>query len=112
MDYIQFSFGPRKQQLLLHGETVAAHEKCGRARSKRGTRKSKPLVNGTIVAKTPKEGYEFYVKDGHPFPALTKAIVIMKRKRSFTVSSSKQMVLEIKGKDANDGIPSIPPKVG
>ncbi|KAK6130791.1 hypothetical protein DH2020_035456 [Rehmannia glutinosa] len=37
------------------------------------------LVDGTIVAKTPEEGVEFYVKDGHFCPALAKALKTMKR---------------------------------
>ncbi|PPE02257.1 hypothetical protein GOBAR_DD00716 [Gossypium barbadense] len=66
------------------------------------------------LQKPPKN--EFYVKDGHLFPALTKAIVTVKREEKkvklIVEPNSKQMLLEIKGKDANDGFPSIPPKVG
>ncbi|PKI72460.1 hypothetical protein CRG98_007127 [Punica granatum] len=37
------------------------------------------LLDGTIVWETPEEGIEFYVKDGHLCPALSKAIMTMKR---------------------------------
>ncbi|PIA29456.1 hypothetical protein AQUCO_06000064v1 [Aquilegia coerulea] len=37
------------------------------------------LDDGTVIAKTPEEGVEFYVKDGHFCPGLPKALKTMKR---------------------------------
>lgn len=37
------------------------------------------LGDGTMVAKTPEEGVEFYLKDGHFCPALSKTILTMKK---------------------------------
>lgn len=67
------------------------------------------LAGGTIVAKTPEEGYEFYVKDGHLFPALTKAIVTMKRGEKVKLIVQPKYAFGDKGKEATDGFPSIPP---
>ncbi|GMI91081.1 rotamase FKBP 1, FK506 BINDING PROTEIN 62 [Hibiscus trionum] len=67
------------------------------------------LVDGTIVAKPPEEGYEFYVKDGHLCSALTKAIVTMKRGEKVKLIVQPKYAFGEKGKDATDGFPSIPP---
>ncbi|KAE8715630.1 Peptidyl-prolyl cis-trans isomerase FKBP65 [Hibiscus syriacus] len=67
------------------------------------------LVDGTIVAKTPEEGNEFYVKDGHLCSALTKAIVTMKRGEKVKLIVQPKYAFGEKGKDATDGFPSITP---
>ncbi|KAK9270239.1 hypothetical protein L1049_025816 [Liquidambar formosana] len=63
------------------------------------------LVDGTIVAKTPEEGTEFYVKDGHFCPALPKAIKTMKRgekeKAPWQVSNHEK--IEAAGRKKEEG---------
>ncbi|KAE8682803.1 Peptidyl-prolyl cis-trans isomerase FKBP65 [Hibiscus syriacus] len=67
------------------------------------------LVDGTIVAKTPEEGYEFYVKDGHFCSALTKTTVTMKRGEKVKLIVQPKYAFGEKGKDTTDGFPSITP---
>ncbi|KAK6277642.1 hypothetical protein POUND7_017965 [Theobroma cacao] len=67
------------------------------------------LVDGTIVAKTPAEGNEFYVKDGHLCSALTKAILTMKRGEKVTLIVQPKYAFGEKGRDATDGFPAVPP---
>lgn len=67
------------------------------------------LVDGTIVAKTPEEGLEFYVKDGHLFPALPKAIKTMKRGEKVQLSVQPNYAFGEEGRVADDGFPAVPP---
>ncbi|KAL8126976.1 hypothetical protein AgCh_014045 [Apium graveolens] len=53
------------------------------------------LADGTLLAKTPEEGVEFYVNDGHLCPALAKAIKTMNR--------GEMVNLEVKPKYAYQG---------
>lgn len=67
------------------------------------------LPDGTVVAKTPEEGIEFHVKDGHLCPALSKAIITMKRGEKIKLIVQPQYAFGEEGKDASDGIQSVPP---
>ncbi|XVF36447.1 hypothetical protein REPUB_Repub19eG0059300 [Reevesia pubescens] len=67
------------------------------------------LDDGTIVAQTPEEGNEFCVKDGHLCPALTKAIISMKRGEKVKLIVQPKYTFGEKGRDATDGFPTIPP---
>ncbi|KAK4434339.1 peptidyl-prolyl isomerase [Sesamum alatum] len=67
------------------------------------------LVDGTIVAQTHDEGVEFYIKDGHFCPALTKAIKTMKRGERVNLVVQPQYAFGEVGKKSNDELPSIPP---
>lgn len=69
------------------------------------------LVDGTIVAKTPEEGIEFYVKDGHLCSALTKAIVTMKKGEKVKLIVQPKYAFGEKGRDAiaTYGFPAVPP---
>ncbi|OVA08617.1 Peptidyl-prolyl cis-trans isomerase [Macleaya cordata] len=65
-------------------------------------------VDGSVVAKTPEEGVEFYVKDAHFCPALPKAIKTMKRGEHVKLVVQSQYAFGEKGRDANNGFPAIP----
>ncbi|OAY23052.1 hypothetical protein MANES_18G047900v8 [Manihot esculenta] len=65
------------------------------------------LADGTVVAKTPEEGFEFHVKDGHLCPALPKAIITMKRGEKVKLVVQPQYAF---GEEGNvDGIHPVPP---
>ncbi|EXC36632.1 Peptidyl-prolyl cis-trans isomerase FKBP65 [Morus notabilis] len=66
------------------------------------------LVDGTIVAETPEEGVEFYVKDGHLCPALPKAVVTMERGEKARLIVQPQYAFRKQGRDASEGFHSIP----
>ncbi|KAM0973335.1 hypothetical protein FF1_016692 [Malus domestica] len=67
------------------------------------------LADGTVVAETPEEGIEFYVKDGHFCPALPKAIKTMKRGEKAKLIVQPRYAFGEEGRDANEGFNSIPP---
>ncbi|KAJ6730164.1 PEPTIDYL-PROLYL CIS-TRANS ISOMERASE [Salix viminalis] len=67
------------------------------------------LSDGTIVAKTPEEGIEFYVKDGHLCAALPKATMTMKRGEKVKLVVQPQYAFGQEGKDASDAIHPVPP---
>lgn len=67
------------------------------------------LVDGTIVAKTPEEGVEFYVKDGRLCPALPKAIKTMKRGEKVQLTVQPNYAFGEEGRVADDGFPAVPP---
>ncbi|XVF39783.1 hypothetical protein PTKIN_Ptkin01aG0060300 [Pterospermum kingtungense] len=69
------------------------------------------LVDGTIVAKTPEEGIEFYVKDGHLCSALTKAIVTMTKGEKVKLIVQPKYAFGEKGRVdvATCGLPAVPP---
>ncbi|XP_043712988.1 peptidyl-prolyl cis-trans isomerase FKBP62-like isoform X2 [Telopea speciosissima] len=66
------------------------------------------LADGTIVAKTPDEGMEFYVNDGHFCPALLKALKTMTRGEKANLMVQPLYAFGEQGKDAEDGFPAIP----
>ncbi|XP_048436066.1 70 kDa peptidyl-prolyl isomerase isoform X2 [Pyrus x bretschneideri] len=67
------------------------------------------LADGTVVAETPEEGIEFYVKDGHFCPALPKAIKTMRRGEKAKLIVQPRYAFGEEGRDANEGFTSIPP---
>ncbi|KAJ0026022.1 hypothetical protein Pint_08628 [Pistacia integerrima] len=67
------------------------------------------LGDGTVITKTPEEGIEFYVKDGHLCPALAKAILTMKKGERAKLIIQPQYAFGEQGRDANDGFHTIPP---
>ncbi|XP_010273186.1 PREDICTED: peptidyl-prolyl cis-trans isomerase FKBP62-like isoform X2 [Nelumbo nucifera] len=67
------------------------------------------LIDGTIVAKTPEEGTELHVKDGHFCPALEKAIKTMKRGEKVKLIVESKYAFGENGRDASNGFPAIPP---
>ncbi|KAH6781140.1 FKBP-type peptidyl-prolyl cis-trans isomerase family protein [Perilla frutescens var. hirtella] len=67
------------------------------------------LVDGTIVAETPDEGMEFYVKDGHYCPALTKAIKTMKKGERANLVIQPEYAFGQKGNKSNNELPVVPP---
>lgn len=67
------------------------------------------LVDGVIIVKTLEEGVEFYVKDGHLFPALPKAIKTMRRGEKVNLIVQAQYSFGERDKDRINGLPLIPP---
>ncbi|KAK6116021.1 hypothetical protein DH2020_008290 [Rehmannia glutinosa] len=67
------------------------------------------LVDGTIVAKTPEEGVEFYVKDGHFCPALAKAVKTMKRGERVNLVVQPQYAFGEAGRKSDNELSFIPP---
>ncbi|GKV10392.1 hypothetical protein SLEP1_g21763 [Rubroshorea leprosula] len=67
------------------------------------------LIDGTIVAKTPEKGIEFYVKDGHLCLALPKAISTMKWGEKVKLIVQPQYAFGEDGRVANDGFAAVPP---
>ncbi|KAK2986154.1 hypothetical protein RJ640_019560, partial [Escallonia rubra] len=67
------------------------------------------LVDGAIVANTPDKGVEYYLKDGHFCPAVSKAIKTMKRGEKVNLIVQPQYAFGEAGKDFSSGLPSIPP---
>lgn len=67
------------------------------------------LADGTIVEKTPEEGTEFYVKDGHFCAALPKAIKTMRRGEKVKLLVQPQYAFGEVGRDATDVLALIPP---
>ncbi|XP_058069735.1 peptidyl-prolyl cis-trans isomerase FKBP65-like isoform X3 [Magnolia sinica] len=66
------------------------------------------LADGSVVAKTPEEGLEFYIKDGHFCLALPRVVKTMRRGEKVILIVQSQYALGEHGRDANDGFPSIP----
>lgn len=67
------------------------------------------LDDGTVVAETPEEGFEFYVKDGHLCLALPKAVRTMKRGEKAQLVVQPQYAFGEEGRDMSNGVHSIPP---
>lgn len=67
------------------------------------------LENGTLVAKSPEEGVEFYVNDGHFCPAIAKAVKTMKRGENVILTIKPTYAFGEQGKDAEEGFSAIPP---
>jgi FK506-binding protein 4/5 len=67
------------------------------------------LNDGVIIAKTPEEGVEFYVKDGHLIPALPKAIKTMRKGEKVNLLVQPQYAQGEGDKDHMSGLPSILP---
>ncbi|CAA0809064.1 Peptidyl-prolyl cis-trans isomerase FKBP65 [Striga hermonthica] len=67
------------------------------------------LYDDTVVAKTPEEGVEFYVKDGNFCSALAKAVKTMKRGERVNLIVQPQYAFGKEGRKPIDDFPSIPP---
>jgi len=67
------------------------------------------LEDGTLVAKSPEEGVEFYVNDGHFCPAIAKAVKTMKRRENVILTIKPTYAFGEQGKDAEEGFSAIPP---
>jgi len=67
------------------------------------------LEDGTLVAKSPEEGVEFYVNDGHFCPAIAKAVKTMKRGENVILTIKPTYAFGEQGKDAEEGFSAIPP---
>ncbi|KAE8057034.1 hypothetical protein FH972_013756 [Carpinus fangiana] len=67
------------------------------------------LDDGTVVAETPEEGFEFYVKDGHLCPALPKAVRTMRRGEKAQLVVQPQYAFGEEGRNMSNGVHSIPP---
>lgn len=67
------------------------------------------LVDGVSVAKTPEEGIEFYVKDGHFCPAVPKAIQTMSRGEKVNLIVQPQYAYIRGHNDSTSGFPMVPP---
>ena len=67
------------------------------------------LDDGTVVAETPEEGFEFYVKDGHLCRALPKAVRTMRRGEKAQLVVQPRYAFGKEGRNMNNGVHSIPP---
>jgi len=67
------------------------------------------LEDGTLVAKSPEKGVEFYVNDGHFCPAIAKAVKTMKRGENVILTIKPTYAFGEQGKDAEEGFSAIPP---
>ncbi|KAK6939735.1 FKBP-type peptidyl-prolyl cis-trans isomerase domain [Dillenia turbinata] len=67
------------------------------------------LGDGTVVAKTPIEGLEFHIKDGHFCPALPKAIKTMKRGEKVMLVIQPQYAFGETGREACNDCSAISP---
>ncbi|KAK4274618.1 hypothetical protein QN277_017812 [Acacia crassicarpa] len=67
------------------------------------------LVDGTTVAETSEEGFEFHVKDGHLFPGLPKVIMTMGRGEKAKLIVQPQYAFGEKEGEAESRVHSIPP---
>lgn len=67
------------------------------------------LEDGTLVAKSPEKGVEFYVNDGHFCPAIAKAVKTMKRRENVILTIKPTYAFGEQGKDAEEGFSAIPP---
>ncbi|XP_006857116.2 peptidyl-prolyl cis-trans isomerase FKBP62 [Amborella trichopoda] len=67
------------------------------------------LVDGQVVAKTPEEGLEFCVKDGHLCPALPRVVKTMRRGEKAMVTVEPRYAFKEQGRSAENGFSAIPP---
>ncbi|XP_068656764.1 70 kDa peptidyl-prolyl isomerase-like isoform X2 [Aristolochia californica] len=66
------------------------------------------LADGYIVARSPVEGFEFYIKDGHLCPALPKVLKTMTRGEKAAVTVQPQYAFGEQGMDTNNEFSSVP----
>ncbi|RZC50360.1 hypothetical protein C5167_018788 [Papaver somniferum] len=67
------------------------------------------LEDGTVVAKSPEEGVEFLVNDGHLCPAIAKVVVTMRKEEKAILRVEPEYAFGSTGKPAQDGLSAIPP---
>ncbi|XP_071925161.1 70 kDa peptidyl-prolyl isomerase-like isoform X3 [Coffea arabica] len=66
------------------------------------------IDDGAIVAKTPEDGLEFYVKEGHLCPALPKAVKTMKKREKVNLVVQPHYAFGDDKKDSNTSFRSFP----
>eukprot|EP01018_Ginkgo_biloba_P039856 Gb_32210 [translate_table: standard] len=66
------------------------------------------LEDGTVLTKTPEEGVEFYVKDGHLCPAIAKAVKTMQKGEKAVLTVKPQYAFGEQGRDAQEGLAAVP----
>ncbi|KAH0468535.1 hypothetical protein IEQ34_003568 [Dendrobium chrysotoxum] len=66
------------------------------------------LLDGTVVAKTPEGGLQFYVSQEHLCPALPRVLKTMKKGEKATVTVQPQYAFGENGREAENGFPAIP----
>eukprot|EP00249_Psilotum_nudum_P018292 c26731_g1_i3 orf=565-2328(-) len=67
------------------------------------------IEDGTVVAKSPEEGVEFYVKDGHLCPAISKAVKTMKKGEKVLLTVKPQYGFGEEGSEAKEHHAVVPP---
>lgn len=67
------------------------------------------LEDGTVVGKSPEEGVDFYVKQGHFCPGLARAVKTMYKAQKVLLSVKPQYGFGEAGREAVEGFPAIPP---
>eukprot|EP00850_Spirogloea_muscicola_P008586 SM000046S16367 [mRNA] locus=s46:281774:287440:+ [translate_table: standard] len=67
------------------------------------------LPDGTVIAKSPEEGQEFYVKDGHLFPGIARALKTMHKGEEVLLTVRSDYAFGEAGKEATDGGVAVPP---
>ncbi|KAK9130939.1 hypothetical protein Sjap_011426 [Stephania japonica] len=67
------------------------------------------LEDGSILAKSPEEGVEFLVSDGHLCPALAAAVVTMRKGEQVILRVEPQYAFGNAGRPAQDGLSAVPP---
>ncbi|CAM6018916.1 unnamed protein product [Sphagnum balticum] len=67
------------------------------------------LDDGTVVAKTPENGVEFYVKDGHFCPAISTTVKTMMKGEKALLTVRPQYGFGAKGRVASESVAAVPP---
>ncbi|OVA20352.1 Peptidyl-prolyl cis-trans isomerase [Macleaya cordata] len=67
------------------------------------------LEDGRVVAKSPEDGVEFLVNDGHLCPAIAKAVVTMRKEEKVILRAEPQYAFGNIGRPAQDGLSAVPP---
>ncbi|KAJ0967699.1 hypothetical protein J5N97_024616 [Dioscorea zingiberensis] len=66
------------------------------------------LSDGRLVAESPQEGSEFYVNEGHLFPAFAEVLKTMRRGEKAVVTVQPQYAFGVHGREGNNGFQAIP----
>ncbi|KAL1823273.1 hypothetical protein ACET3Z_010051 [Daucus carota] len=66
------------------------------------------LADGTLLAKTPEEGVEFYLNDGHFCPALSKAIKTMNRGEKVNLAVQPNYAYQLGSMNSDQNSHAIP----
>ncbi|XP_068647874.1 peptidyl-prolyl cis-trans isomerase FKBP65-like [Aristolochia californica] len=67
------------------------------------------LKDGGIVAKSPEEGVEFPVSEGHLCPAIAKTVITMRKGEKALVQVKPEYAFGTLGRSARDGFCAVPP---
>nr|DAD44682.1 TPA_asm: hypothetical protein HUJ06_002912 [Nelumbo nucifera] len=68
------------------------------------------LEDGTLVAKSPEDGVEFLVSDGHLCSAIAKTVVTMRKGEQAILRVEPKYAFGETGRPAQDGFPAVPKK--